>query len=48
MNRSIFVRIHKMLPVTLAMAGGVTDKLWEIGDVVKMLEDWEAQQKQAA
>ena len=23
------------------MAAGVTDKLWEIGDVVKMLEDWE-------
>jgi hypothetical protein len=22
--------------------GGVTDKLWEIGDVVAMLEKWEA------
>ncbi len=37
-----FVRIHKTLRVTPAMASGVTEKLWEIGDVVKVLEDWEA------
>jgi IS1 family transposase len=37
-----FVRIHKTLRVTPAMAAGVTDKLWEIGDVVKALEKWEA------
>ena len=37
-----FVRIHKTLQVTPAMAAGVTDKLWEISDVVKVLEDWEA------
>jgi len=37
-----FVRIHKTLRVTPAMAAGVTDKLWEIGDVVKVLEDWES------
>ena len=36
-----FVRIHKTLRVTPAMAAGVTGKLWEIGDVVKVLEDWE-------
>ncbi len=24
------------------MAAGVTDRLWEIGDVVKVLEEWEA------
>jgi len=24
------------------MAAGVTDKLWEIGDIVKVLEEWEA------
>jgi hypothetical protein len=23
---------------------GVTDKLWSIGDIVKVLEDWEAMQ----
>lgn len=37
-----FVRIHKTLRVTPAMAAGVTDKLWEISDVVAMLEQWEA------
>lgn len=37
-----FVRIHKTLRVTPAMAAGVTGKLWEIGDVVAMLEKWEA------
>jgi IS1 family transposase len=36
-----FVRIHKTLRVTPAMAAGVTDRLWEIGDVVSVLEDWE-------
>ena len=25
-----------------AMAAGVTDKLWEISDVVAMLEKWES------
>jgi hypothetical protein len=30
------------------MAAGVTDRLWEIGDVVKVLEDWEVREKQAA
>ena len=37
-----FVRIHKTLKITPAMAAGVTDKLWEISDVVTMLEKWEA------
>jgi len=26
---------------TPAMAAGVTEKLWEIIDIVKVLEDWE-------
>ena len=26
------------------MAAGVTTKLWEIADMVAVLEDWEAQQ----
>jgi hypothetical protein len=38
-----FVRIHKTLRVTPAMAAGMTEKLWEIDDVVKVLEDWEIQ-----
>jgi len=36
------VRIHKTLRVTPAMAAGVTNKLWEVSDIVKALEDWEA------
>lgn len=39
-----FVRIHKTLRCSPAMAAGVTGKLWEIADVVKVLEDWEANQ----
>ena len=36
-----FVRIHQTLKVTPAMAAGVTSKLWEMTDMVKVLEDWE-------
>jgi IS1 family transposase len=36
-----FVRIHQTLKVTPAMAAGVTDKLWEMEDLVAMLEQWE-------
>lgn len=37
-----FVRIHQTLRVTPAMAAGVTDRLWEIGDIVNVLEAWES------
>jgi hypothetical protein len=37
-----FVRIHQTLKISPAMAAGVTDKLWEMSDLVKVLEDWEA------
>ena len=37
-----FVRIHQTLRITPAMAAGVTSKLWEMSDMVKVLEDWEA------
>jgi IS1 family transposase len=39
-----FVRIHKTLRTTPAMAAGVTSRLWEIGDIVDVLEAWEAAQ----
>ena len=39
-----FVRIHQTLRVTPAMAAGVAPKLWEMSDLVKVLEDWEASQ----
>jgi hypothetical protein len=36
-----FVRIHQTLRVTPAMAAMVTGRLWEMSDMVKVLEDWE-------
>ncbi len=41
-----FVRIHQTLRVTPAMAAGVTDRFWEIGDIINMLEAWEASQEE--
>jgi IS1 family transposase len=37
-----FVRIHKTLKVTPAMAAGVTDRLWEVADMINVLEAWES------
>jgi len=36
-----FVRLHTTLRTTPAMAAGVTTRLWEIGDIVKLVEDAE-------
>jgi IS1 family transposase len=36
-----FVRIHQTLRVTPAMAAEVTDKLWEMDDIVTLVEQWE-------
>jgi IS1 family transposase len=33
-----FVRIHKTLRVTPAMAAGVSDRLWEIGDIAALVD----------
>jgi hypothetical protein len=38
-----FCRIHKTLRVTPAMAAGVSDHLWELEDVVNLLENKEKQ-----
>jgi hypothetical protein len=40
-----FARIHKTLRVTPAMAAGVTNRLWNVGDIVDVLERWERQQE---
>jgi IS1 family transposase len=37
-----FVRIHRTLKVTPAMAAGVTDHLWEIEDIIRLLEEKES------
>jgi len=36
-----FCRIHQTTRITPAMAAGVTNKLWNIEDIVKLLEDKE-------
>ncbi len=41
-----FVRLHKTLRCSPAMAAGVTDRLWEVADIVALLE--EAESKKAA
>jgi IS1 family transposase len=43
-----FVRIHQTLKVTPAMAAGVTDRLWEMSDVVDMLDAFDAKAKRGA
>jgi IS1 family transposase len=35
-----FIRIHQTLRVTPAMAAGVTDKLWELSDLVAMIDEY--------
>ena len=42
-----FVRIHKSLRVTPAMAAGVTDRLWSMEDVVALLDARDAPPRQA-
>ena len=39
-----FVRIHQTTRVTPAMGAGVTDKLWDLSDMVRVIEEWEAAQ----
>ena len=34
-----FVRIHKTLRVTPAMAAGITKKLWNVQDIALLLEE---------
>jgi IS1 family transposase len=36
-----FVRLHQTLRMTPAMAAGVTNGLWEVADMVTVLEAWE-------
>ena len=40
-----FCRIHGSLRCSPAMKAGVTQKLWDIVDVVRMIEEWEAHQE---
>jgi hypothetical protein len=37
-----FVRLHKTLRVTPAMAAGVSDRLWEVSDILALIEKAES------
>ncbi len=39
-----FVRIHKTLKMSPAMAAGIEKHLWEMKDLAKIVEDWEIKQ----
>jgi IS1 family transposase len=43
-----FVRIHQTLRCTPAMQAGVTERLWDLSDIVTVVDDWEANQKAEA
>ncbi len=42
-----FVRIHQTLRCTPAMAAKITTTLWELADMVKVLEEWETAARDA-
>lgn len=42
-----FVRIHQTLRCTPAMAAGVSASLWELTDMVKVIEEWETTARDA-
>lgn len=42
-----FVKVHGSLRVTPAMAAGVTNKLWEVSDIVALIEAKEAEKPRA-
>ena len=42
-----YIKIHRTLRVSLAMAAGVTDRLWEVKDLVAMWEQYEHVRKAA-
>jgi hypothetical protein len=43
-----FIKIHRILRVSPAMAAGVTDRLWEVLDLVALWESYEREAERAA
>jgi len=43
-----FIRIHRSLRVTPAMAAGITNRLWEVSDLVELWETEERREQRAA
>lgn len=42
-----FIRIHKTLKVTPAMAAGIETRLWDMNDLAEMIENWQIEQHKA-
>ena len=42
-----FVRMHKTLRCSPAMAAGVTDKLWELADIIRITDEYETRREAA-
>ena len=38
-----FARINQAVRMSPAMACGLEQRLWDVGDIVKLIEDWGAQ-----
>jgi IS1 family transposase len=43
-----FVRTHKAHKLSPAMAAGLTDRLWEMADIVRLVDEYESRRKQLA
>lgn len=43
-----FIKIHRTLRVSPAMAAGVTDRLWEVADLVALWESYEQEAERAS
>jgi hypothetical protein len=43
-----FIRIHRTLRMSPAMAAGVSDRLWEVSDLVTLWESYEREAERAA
>ena len=39
-----FARINSSVRMSPAMAARLTEQLWDIGDIVKLVEEWEARE----
>lgn len=43
-----FIKIHRTLRMTPAMAAGVTDRLWDVADLVALWESFERRAERVA
>jgi hypothetical protein len=43
-----FIKIHRTLRMTPATAAGVTDRLWDVNDLVALWEQYERRVERAA